>query len=774
MAPVRASSGGLAAWALLVGGALAFGCIRPELPTAPSVERGPCDDFDIDVQRFWSGSTRAEVRGSLNAGAVEASVVERVVTRMDDICRDWVMAQESVCKDTVVRKITSPEVYAKVTRCMRAALVSQRTLVEAMRSPSKEQVLKLDEAIRDIGRENSECQREAIYSAYEPREADRVAVVAAREGTATSARPAASHDETLDLDVAQQALAEARALGKIPHRARWAEALQRGIPAARRSRDPRVLVDLLLSDAERLDHAEAQYDAALGEIGEAQDLAARAGYEEGLAASDQRAGSVYFNQRKYPLALESFGKALAIRKRILGDHPDTARSELGIANVYTAEHQYDAALGEYRSSVAITEKVLGVDHPETARGYGSIGNVYSEQGKYADALEWYQKALAILEKVAGKNHPDTATAYSSLGNWCVRQGKYAEALEWYEKALAIQSVVLAKDHPVTASTRAAIGSTYSSLGKYPEALDWYRQALAATEELGKDRPDTALIYRAIGRVYHQQQAYPEAMDWYAKALAIQEKVLGEDDPETKESWGGMARGCDAIGSKFRDEEKFAEATDWYQKALAIQERVYGTENADTARTYNDLAVSYGMQHRYPESLAWYRKAFAIREKVLGEGAIDTAVSEYGIGHVYDDEGNYPEALEWYRKALVTFERSGKDDSDAAVTHNNISVMCSHGNYEPACEVARQNPLRNPGALPPGTGGCAGCTTSTATAKATPMLGLLLTGVAVWRGVKRRRGQCFGPEGPTGAWGPMGPPADGMKSGRPSWPRSTQP
>jgi hypothetical protein len=76
---------------------------------------------------------------------------------MDAVTRDWVMMQESVCKDTVVRKITPPEAYTKVAACMRVALVSQRTLIEAMRSPKKEQVFKLDEAIAGISRDNGEC-----------------------------------------------------------------------------------------------------------------------------------------------------------------------------------------------------------------------------------------------------------------------------------------------------------------------------------------------------------------------------------------------------------------------------------------------------------------------------------------------------------------------------------------------------------------------------------------------------------------------------------------
>ncbi len=159
---MRATSGALR-WLLLLVSLLALSCGGPDPKFArgnPRGKTGPCDDFEKDVDRFWSRSTKAEVRAGIigATGEFARSLVERVVTKMDSVTRDWVMMQESVCKDTVVRKITTPEVYTKVAACMRVALVSQRTLVEAMRGPSREQVFKLDDAVLAIGRDNAECQ----------------------------------------------------------------------------------------------------------------------------------------------------------------------------------------------------------------------------------------------------------------------------------------------------------------------------------------------------------------------------------------------------------------------------------------------------------------------------------------------------------------------------------------------------------------------------------------------------------------------------------------
>ncbi len=534
---------------LLVVWVAVLSCAGPEprFPGEAQAARGPCDDFDKDVERHWSKSTRIEVRAGILSvtGDYAHTLVERVVTKMDHITRDWVLMQESVCKDTIVRKITPPEVYTKVAACMRVALVSQRTLVEAMRSPNKEQVFKLDEAVLTIGRDNAECQKEAIYSAYAPRESDRVAIEAAREGRAGTAPLRTGRMGTSDLDVAQQALGEARAYARVADRAKWAEAVERGIAAARRAKEPKVLVDLLLSDSGRLIHLEAKYDAAMARSREAQELAEETRYEEGRGESYHNIGLVHAQLGRYPEALGWYQKAIAIREKVFGkDHPITAATYGNIAIVYHSQGKYPEALEWFWKDLAITEKVLGKDHPDTAASYNNIAVVYDDQGKYPEALELHHKALAITEKVLGKDHPDTATSYTNVADLYATRGEYREALELYQRALAVKEKVLGKDHPSAADSYLRIGSVYDSQGKYPEALEWHHKALAIFEKVfGKDHPSTATSYNNIAVVYEDQGRYREALELYQRALAIKEKVLGKDHPDTAWSYKRLGLLC---------------------------------------------------------------------------------------------------------------------------------------------------------------------------------------------------------------------------------------
>ena len=158
-------------------------------------------------------------------------------------------------------------------------------------------------------------------------------------------------------------------------------------------------------------------------------------------------------QGDYAKALEYYGKALAIRERVLGtEHPSTATTYNNIAGVYQAQGDYAKALEYYGKALAISERVLGTEHPYTAATYNNIAGVYRAQGDYAKALEYYGKALAISERVLGPEHPDTATTYNNIAWVYSAQGDYAKALEYYGKALAIRERVLGKEHPDTATT----------------------------------------------------------------------------------------------------------------------------------------------------------------------------------------------------------------------------------------------------------------------------------------------------------------------------------
>jgi hypothetical protein len=90
----------------------------------------PCADFEVEVERTWSASLRAEVMK--HGGAIEVEQRQAVVNKMDRISEDWVRTRTSVCKDHFVRELISKEEYAARVRCFDDRLERQRTLAETL------------------------------------------------------------------------------------------------------------------------------------------------------------------------------------------------------------------------------------------------------------------------------------------------------------------------------------------------------------------------------------------------------------------------------------------------------------------------------------------------------------------------------------------------------------------------------------------------------------------------------------------------------------------
>ncbi|KAI5844036.1 hypothetical protein DFP73DRAFT_75435 [Morchella snyderi] len=391
---------------------------------------------------------------------------------------------------------------------------------------------------------------------------------------------------------------------------------------------------------------------------------------------------VYSDQGRYDEALEWYERALAGMKKALGEeHPSTLSTVNNIALVYSGQGRYDEALEWYERALAGKKKALGEEHPSTLGTVNSIANVYSGQGRYDEALEWYERALAGMKKALGEEHPSTLGTVNNIAAVYSGQGRYDEALEWYERALAGKKKALGEEHPSTLSTVNNIAAVYSNQGRYDEALEWYERALAGSKKaLGEEHPSTLGTVNNIALVYSDQGRYDEALEWYERALAGKKKALGEEHPSTLET-------VNSIANVYSGQGRYDEALEWYERALAGNKKALGEEHPSTLGTVNNIAAVYSGQGRYDEALEWYERALAGKKKALGEEHPSTVSTVNNIAGVYSDQGRYDEALEWYERALAGNKKAlGEEHPSTLGTVNNIALVYSdQGRYDEARE-----------------------------------------------------------------------------------------
>ena len=113
----------------------------------------PCADFDVEVERYWSASIRAEVLN--HSGELEVERRKGVANEMDRISEDWVMVRTSTCRDHFDRGLITRDEYAKRVRCFDDRLDRQRTLATALAGDADLEVI--EAALGDLVADPASC-----------------------------------------------------------------------------------------------------------------------------------------------------------------------------------------------------------------------------------------------------------------------------------------------------------------------------------------------------------------------------------------------------------------------------------------------------------------------------------------------------------------------------------------------------------------------------------------------------------------------------------------
>jgi tetratricopeptide (TPR) repeat protein len=110
-------------------------------------------------------------------------------------------------------------------------------------------------------------------------------------------------------------------------------------------------------------------------------------------------GMVFYDEGRIEDALRSFGDALAIKTRTLGEsHFDVALSLGNQAAVLYELGRIDEALNKNRRAIAIFHGTVGDAHPQMANAWASTALYLDAAGNYDEACALAQQAIAIIER----------------------------------------------------------------------------------------------------------------------------------------------------------------------------------------------------------------------------------------------------------------------------------------------------------------------------------------------------------------------------------------
>ncbi|NVB38015.1 tetratricopeptide repeat protein [Pseudenhygromyxa sp. WMMC2535] len=539
----------------LLAGAFAGACAHGRDQAAS----GPCDDFDLDVERVWSSDKRREIRSGLEAFAGESQQinVDRIITKMDDIASDWVMMNRRACKDTVERETMPEEIYVRVSLCLNTALVQQRTLVSALEGVDRTSYEHIDRAMLEISEQISTCQNQAVLAYYKQPE------------------------ETVDAEAAKLAddkTAEARTLLALGKSDAASKLLGEAGFAAEKSGDERRKIDAKVASCHHSVMI-GDYEQALGQGRPALTAAQKLGYAIGEADALTCIGTAELRAGNYIEARRDLEAALGQREAFFGaEHPRVADAANRLGNLEVAMANYRAAHDLYMRALDIWTDTFGADDPITSRAYHNLGYTHIGLEDIEGAAAWYKKAISAETKSLGPDHPATALSEASYADVLLIQERADEAYELLNHAVEVQERILGPGHPEVAVSYQGIGDVWAARKGWDTALEWYQKALTLRRlALGDNHLDTARTLDAMAIAYYRLKKLDDALKYATEAMEIRERLLGGSSIITATSYFNL-------GLIHEKRKAYRQALQWYEKSLEVEEAVRGVGHDLTKQT----------------------------------------------------------------------------------------------------------------------------------------------------------------------------------------------
>ena len=145
----------------------------------------------------------------------------------------------------------------------------------------------------------------------------------------------------------------------------------------------------------------------------------------------------YARLKDWTKARALHARAMALRLRVLGDHPATAAAMATVAACDQLSGNAEEALRMDERALALRQKVLPPADPVLLSQLRAMGTVYINLGQTARARELVRQSLELRSKSAGENSVSYAQGLYDLAGLSIALGDYKSAEKQYRQALEV-------------------------------------------------------------------------------------------------------------------------------------------------------------------------------------------------------------------------------------------------------------------------------------------------------------------------------------------------
>ncbi len=220
--------------------------------------------------------------------------------------------------------------------------------------------------------------------------------------------------------------------------------------------------------------------------------------------------SVRQHQKQHDEASKLLLRALRIQEQKLKEHADLAVTLLMLANVQLDQQLASEAEGQFRSALAVWEKLKPETNPRMVALTTSLVRRFYEAGKRDLARDLLQRTLVIADRVKPATDELLNEILQPLAWLCAETGEMEEAEKQFQRLLLLQKRVYnTKEHPVVFVNMGAYIHVLRMLEKNDEMMRTIERAERLRGGAERRQLDVARQLREAGKLADAQRA--EAM-----------------------------------------------------------------------------------------------------------------------------------------------------------------------------------------------------------------------------------------------------------------------
>lgn len=155
----------------------------------------------------------------------------------------------------------------------------------------------------------------------------------------------------------------------------------------------------------------------------------------------------YLDMNKLKDAESQMNTSVLEASAVLKDNSSNfIKLQINLANVFRFQKKYDDAEKLYLKAIEVKEKKLGA-HPDLAHLKKGLAQLYMEMGKNAEVEKLLLSAYDINKRKLGEGNPATVSTQQELANFYRFNNNSTKALELMLKVIEKKKVIYGENHP---------------------------------------------------------------------------------------------------------------------------------------------------------------------------------------------------------------------------------------------------------------------------------------------------------------------------------------